>query len=118
MQDKQMGPETHTPLQVFLSAFVLSSFGGLAALLRSNQEVTLRAVLSALMYSGGLGVVIALLLFNTFEGKGNIYVLLGISGLAGMGGMTLVDFIVQVLKKGGVEIVVHPKDTPAKGDGI
>lgn len=100
------------PLHVFLSAFAISSLGGLAALLRSNRELSLRAVVSAVLYSGIMGLIIALLWYNWFDGQGNLYFLLGVSGLAGVGGTTVLDFIIQVIKKGGVTINIAPGDEP------
>lgn len=95
-----------TPLQVFMSALAISSFGGLAALLRSDKSVNFRSVLSATLYSGLMGLIIALCWYNWFDGDGNTYFLLGISGLAGIGGTTVIDFILQAVKKGGINIVI------------
>lgn len=95
------------PLQVFLSAFALSSFGGLAALLRGNQPLSVRLVVAAIAYSGLAGLTIALLWYNYFSDQGNIYFLLGVSALAGVGGTTVIDFMVQALLKmmsGGLNI--------------
>jgi hypothetical protein len=59
-----------------------------------------------------LGVVISLLWYNYFEGKGNVYFLLGVSGLAGIGGVTVLDFIIEALKRGGIHISISPGDEP------
>ena len=101
-----------TPFQVFLASFSISSLGGLAALLRSERELTWRSAASAILYSGMMGVIIALLWYNFFDGKGNLHFLLGVSGLAGIGGTTVVDFVIQVIKKGGVHISINPGDQP------
>jgi hypothetical protein len=106
--------EKFNPIHILLSAFMLSSLGGLAALLRSRQELTWRQVFATLLYSGVTGLTIALLWYNYFDGAGNIYFLLGVSGLAGIGGTTVVDFIVEVVKRGGVHISIEPGDTPSK----
>lgn len=103
MPDDRLGP-----LQTFLSAVAVSSFAGLAALLRSNKEITLRSVLTAIIYSGTMGLTIALLWFN--YGRDNVYFLLGVCALAGIGGTSLLDFIVLVLKHGGVKITINPDD--------
>ena len=95
------------PLKVFAAAFSISSVGGLAALLRSKREITRRAVLSTMLYSGVLGLVIALLWYNYFDGRGNLYFLLGVSGLAGIGGTTVLDFFIQVLKNRGINITIR-----------
>lgn len=101
-----MNGDELTPLQVFLSALGISSLGGLAALLRSKKQLTPRAVAAAVVYSGALGMIIALLWYNKFR-DGNLYFMLGVSGLAGIGGMTALDFIVTALKKGGVNIIIQ-----------
>lgn len=100
------------PVSVLTAAFAISSLGGLAALLRTRQPLTLRTVLSAVLYSGLMGLIIALLWYTYFDGQGNIYFLLGVSGLAGIGGTTVLDFVVQVIKKGGVNITIQPGDKP------
>lgn len=106
------------PLRVFMSAFAISSLGGLAALLRSKRELTWRSVCSAVLYSGMMGTVIALLWYNYFNGHGNIYFLLGVSGLAGIGGTTVLDFVVQALKShGGVNITIRPNEGDEDDDG-
>lgn len=97
-------------IYVLLSAFAISSLGGLAALLRSHKPLNLRTVLSALLYSGMMGLIIALMWYNVFAGRENLYFLLGVSGLAGIGGVTVVDFIVQVFKRGGLNVRIEPKD--------
>lgn len=94
------------PIRVFISAFSISSLGGLAALLRSKHKLSWRTVISAMLYSGVMGLIIALLWYNYFDGQGNVYFLLGVSGLAGIGGTTVVDFLIQVLKTGGVNISI------------
>lgn len=87
----------YNALHVLFSAFGISSFGGLAALLRSDRDITVRMVVSAMLNSGILGLVIALFWYNYYEGKGNIYFLLGVSGLAGIGGMSILDLAVEML---------------------
>jgi hypothetical protein len=102
------------PFGALIASFAISSLGGLAALLRSKQELSLRSGLAAMLYSGVLGLIIALLWYKYFDGQGNVYFLLGVSGLAGIGGTTVVDFVVQVIKQGGVHITITPQDTDHK----
>jgi len=104
--------DRYEALKVFFAAFSISSLGGLAALLRSNKDISWRSGISAFLYSGVMGLIIALLWYNLFEGQGNIYFLLGISGLAGIGGTTVLDFVIQVIKKGGLTINIVPGDEP------
>src|SRR5687768_16849941 len=90
------------PIYVFLSAFGVSSFAGLAALLRAGKQVDLIATASATLNSGLLGLAIALVWYHKFQD--NIYFLIGICVLAGLGGATLVDFVVASFKAGGISI--------------
>jgi deoxyhypusine synthase len=89
-----------------VSAFSIASLGGLAALLRSRKEITLRNFLSAILSSGLLGLCIALTWFTYYSEKGDMYFVLGVSGFAGVGGMSVIDFLLQVIKNGGIDIVV------------
>lgn len=99
-------------LEVLASCFTISSLGGLAALLRSGKPLNWRTVATALLYSGIVGLVIGLVWYQYFSGQDNIYFLIGVSGLAGLGGTTLLDFVLQVISKGGVNIFITPIDDP------
>lgn len=100
-----------TPFQILASAFAISSFAGLAALLRSKQQMTVRSVLAATCYSGAMGLIIGLLWMQEYGMGGNPYFLLGVSGLAGIGGVTVVDLAVMVAKKSGITLqFARPKD--------
>ncbi len=105
-------PEPLDPIGILISAFALSSVGGLAALLRSNKKLTMRVVVSAVLYSGIMGLVMALISYRYF-GIANPYFLLGVCGLAGIGGTTVIDFMLQLLKSGGISIHLYPKSDSA-----
>lgn len=109
-------PERMTPLQVIASCFAISSLGGLAALLRSGKPLNWRSVFSATLYSGIVGVTIALVWYQYFDGQNNIEFLIGVSGMAGLGGATMLDFIVQVLNRGGINIQVTTDVAPTNRD--
>jgi hypothetical protein len=108
-----MVQEKFDAVKVLASAFAISSIGGLASLLRSQKPMTLRSVLSSLLYSGVMGLIIALLWYNILADAANIYFLLGVSGLAGIGGTTVVDFIIQLIKRGGIDISIRPRSDDA-----
>jgi len=93
-----------SPTGVFLSAFAVSALAGLAALLRSTNKLTVLAVISAILNSGLMGLGISLLWYTKFQD--NIYFLIGICVLAGLGGMTTVDFVLTAIRKGGFSIKV------------
>ena len=103
MQDKL------TPIQVLLSCLTVSSFAGLAALLRSQQELNWRNVTATCLYSGVFGLIYGLIWFNYFGGAGqNYYFLIGSSGLIGLGGASLIDFVLNGLLH-GFNITITPK---------
>lgn len=112
MQDKV------NPINVFLSAFGVSSFAGLAALLRAGKQITPISVISAILNGGLLGLAIALLWYVRFQD--NVYFLIGICVLAGLGGVTMVDFLIEAVKSsggisiGGVKVSLSGKE---KEDG-
>lgn len=102
------------PLSVFISAFMIAALGGLAGTLRSRRALSWRNVVSAALSTGLMGLTMALLWYNYFEGRRDIYFLLGICGLAGLGGVTAIDLFNRIAKKGGIQIVISPQED--KGD--
>lgn len=78
-------------------AFFGASFAGLATQLRSGKDLTRRAIASAMLNSGLVGAIIALLGYRTFAE--DIPYLMGMSLLAGIGGATILDFALQLLKR-------------------
>ncbi len=94
------------PLLVFLSAFGVSAFAGLAAQLRFGKHVDWIAIASSMLNTGLTGLAIALLWYNKFRDSQNIYGLIGICVLAGLAGMPATSFILQMLRKGGLSITI------------
>ncbi len=63
-----------------------------------------------------MGLIIALTSYQYF-GVTNPYFLLGVCGLAGVGGTTVLDFVLQVFKNGGLDVKITTKrDTPSSED--
>lgn len=92
--------DTHVENKIFwllLAIFPTCSFAGLAALLRSDQEITKRALLSAIMNSGFFGVCVAALMLHRF-GTESIYLTISVSVLSGLGGNAAIDFLVEAVK--------------------
>ena len=81
------------PLWVILSAAALSSLGGIAVKLRSNEDVTARQYLAAGLHSLIIGLIVCLACYNFFETRESLPLLLAVSGLAGIGGANVVDVI-------------------------
>lgn len=99
-----------TPGQVFMACFAISSIAGLANLLRTTKAITLRAAMAATLYSGLFGLVIGLVWHNYFAPT-NQYFLIGVSGLSGLGGMSLIDLIVQLFLNGiNIKITLPSED--------
>lgn len=105
-----------SPLQVFGSCFAIASCAGLAALLRSRKQLTWRLITAAFLYSGLFGLVIGLIWYNYCGGQDNVYFLIGVSGLAGLGGTSLLDFAVQGLANGFNIKITAERDAAAEGD--
>lgn len=91
------------PGALFGLIFLGGSLGGLAALLRSNRGVTWRNVCAAMLNSGFITLIIALAWYENYS-ETNLYFLIGISLLAGLGGATSLDLaLVYVQKRLGIK---------------
>jgi hypothetical protein len=93
------------PFGVFASAFLVSAFAGLAALLRSDSKINVKSIFSALLNSGCLGLAISLCWYSKFSD--NIFSLVGICLLAGLGGNTL-----KATQSGGLKIGTNSSGGP------
>ena len=106
---------TLTQVWTFAAAFGIAALAGLAALLRSKQEIRWRNFLATLLYSGIIGLIISMFIFKYFEQ--NVPLLLAISGLTGIGGATALDLL-RVLLRGKLDIRVVPRLGDGDGDEI
>lgn len=86
-----------SPLGVFAAAFLLSGFAGLAALLRLGRAVTWWAALTYFLNCGLLGLGLGLLWYAQF--RDNVYALVGLCVLAGLGGMATLEVVVGKIRK-------------------
>jgi membrane-associated PAP2 superfamily phosphatase len=105
-----MTVETHDALKILLSCFAVASLSGLAVLLRSKRPLTVRNIVSAFLYNGLAGLIIGLLWFN-YSPNQSPYFIVGVSGLAGMGFISLVEFA-QAIVVNGVRVIMKEKDSP------
>src|ERR1700749_710653 len=111
-----MAIEEHaSPIYVLISAFFLSSLAGLAAMLRQNQKISILSVVSAMLNAGILGLCIAGLYVTQFSD--NIYALISLCCLAGLGGSTAIDFVLTAVKKGGLSISINKDGNVKMGEG-
>jgi Trk-type K+ transport system membrane component len=97
------------PLTLAITAAIVGALAGVAAFLRTAQHVTWRALISAALNAAALGSGMAMLLFSYF--KDNTWFLLGLCLLSGLGGMTLLGFVLAIIRKGGVYVDVHLPQT-------
>jgi hypothetical protein len=98
-------------LSVFASAFGFSAFAGLATFLRFAKKLSRVAVVSAMLNAGFLGLAIALIWYQNYLKTENVYGLLGICVLAGMGGSTLTDLLISLLSGAGIKVTItHERD--------
>lgn len=106
-----MGDEHVHALSVFASAFGAASFAGLATLLRFARRISRLSVVSAMLNSGFLGLAIALIWYQNYREAKNVYGLIGICVVAGMGGSTMTDLLISLLSGAGIKVtIVHERD--------
>lgn len=77
---------------------MVASMGGIASLLRSGQEITTRLFAAALLNSGLVGLVVGLTMWSRYGGK-DPYFIFGVSALAGLGGASSLDMLLQFARK-------------------
>ena len=114
-----MSVENETSLlRVFITSFAISSLAGLARLLRiypNEKRISIRIYIAAILNSGIFGLIIALLWYHVY--KDNLTFLIGISALAGAGGVTLFDFLFLLLKrKIGLKVEFFEKEGENNGN--
>lgn len=98
-------------LSVFVAAFGVSAFAGLATLLRFGKKISKLAVVSSMLNAGFLGLAISLIWYQNYQKAANIHGLIGICVLAGMGGSTLTDILISLLSGAGIKVIInHERD--------
>lgn len=83
-------------VQLFVYVFFLSGLAGLAALLRSKSQLNAVAVATSILNCGLIGLAISLLWYLHY--KDNLYGLIGICIVAGLGGLPVVEFVIDLFK--------------------
>ncbi len=102
------------PMLVFLSAFGVAALAGVAALLRSGVGLTWGLVVSSALNSGLLGLAVSLLWYMKLHD--DVYFLVGLCVLAGLGGNVTLDFALALLRKGGLTIKLGEEQPDTRGD--
>ena len=96
------------PLKVLGVTFLLGGLAGLAALLRSKDELTKRAILSAILNSSLLSMASAAVWW-WYSPESNFIILIGVSVLIGLGGNTSVGIITAIFQKKFNIVIADPK---------
>ncbi len=97
-----MQESTPNPLWVFVTSFCVAAFAGVASLMRSGISLTWVRIISAALNSGLVGLAVSLMWYAKM--KDDVFFLVGVAAVAGLGGMTTVDFVVAALKRGGLNV--------------
>lgn len=87
---------------LFALSFSVSALAAIAELLRSKRELTRRVFWTTILNGGMMGTMIAMLWYSQFPG--NPALLIGLCILFGLGGVPIIDFILFVIRKGGIDI--------------
>lgn len=87
------------PQHFFGFTFGVSSFAGLAAALRANKKLTPWGVITAMLNSGLFGLGLALVWVQNFTVPENGAFVIGVCVFAGLGGNTMLDFALELVKK-------------------
>lgn len=84
---------------VFVFAFSLSAFAGIASLIRTGEKrkITRIAVFSSFLNSGLLGLCISLLWYTQY--RENTEALVGMCIIAGLGGNKSIEYVVKVFRE-------------------
>ena len=108
--------DTNHPFWVFISAFGVSSFAGLATYLRFSRKIMHLGLFSAMLNAGCMGLAIALIWYQHFRQSENVYGLIGICVLVGMGGSALADVIWTIMTGGGIKVTITHEHGEQKHD--
>ena len=108
-QDPATMSSAFEPLKILGVTFLLGGLAGLAALLRSPDELTRRAVCSAILNSSLLSMGSAALWWWKSPDS-NFILLMAVSILIGLGGNTSVGIVTAMLQKKFNIVITDPKD--------
>lgn len=86
------------PLKILGTVFVLGGLAGLAALLRSEEELSRKAIISAIVNSAFCSLIVALVWWTKYQ-ETNFFFLMGVSILAGFGGNTTIGMASVFIQK-------------------
>jgi F0F1-type ATP synthase assembly protein I len=107
---------TTDPVRLVSYTFAASSLAGLAALLRSGQEITPRQLAAATLSAGLLGAGIMLVWWDWMDGR-YPWFMMGVSLLAGLGGVNMLEFFIQLVQQAARAYVMRAADNLPLPDG-
>ena len=107
---------TTDPVRLVSYTFAVSSLAGLAALLRSGQEITSRQLAAATLSAGLLGAGIMLVWWDWMDGR-YPWFMMGVSLLAGLGGVNMLEFFIQLVQQAARAYVMRAADNLPLPDG-
>jgi len=105
----------YDPVWVATIAFVIAALGGIAACLRTKEQITCKRLVAAFLYSGLIGLCVCFIWYNYFDGQDNIMFLLGLSGIAGICGAGALDLLL-LLWHG--KIVINIRTDPGHTENV
>lgn len=100
-------------LLLFVSAFAVSGLAGLAALLRSGAPLRVLGICSSVLNGGLLGMGLSMVWLESF--RETPHVLVGLCILLGLGGVPTLEFILGLLRRGGLTIRVGDGSASLEG---
>lgn len=98
---------------IFSAAFLLSALAGVAALLRSRSRITPKSVATSSLNSGLMGLGVSLVWYQKSE---DVYFLIGLCVLVGLGGQPTFDFVLAVARKSVVSALLGKTKIGEKED--
>jgi len=102
--------QTPDPTRLVGYTFVVSSLAGLTALLRSGQDITVRHIAASTLSAGLLGSGIMLVWWDWLDGR-YVWFMMGVSLLAGLGGVNMIEFALQLIQTAARAYVMRVADT-------
>lgn len=106
-QDPSSLPSAWEPIKILGTTFLLGGLAGLAALLRSRDELTRRAICSACLNSSLLSMGSAAAWWNYYP-NANVIALTFVSIMVGIGGNTSIGIITSLFLKKFNIVVTSP----------
>jgi len=92
---------------IFSIIFCVSALSGLAALLRTCKPFSARNISSYMLNSGLIGLAMCMFWYKYLD-VDNLWMLAGICIILGLGGVKLYEYIIVIMRQGGITITLSP----------